>query len=154
MLVVLALVFTAGATSAFVGAKPFFLDAPLRFDYIPIGRWRYKPILTSDLDGNYVKSVAHANQAITVTLQDGENEQRTLSIPVGASLIGASYSADTETLTLTLLESDPVTADLSGLTTSSEVATAISTAIAAETDAVLTSASYATDSETLTLNYQ
>ena len=151
LLVVLALVFTAGATSAFVGAKPFFLDAPLRFDYIPTGAGN-KPILTSDLDGNYVKSVAHANQAITVTLQDGENEQRTLSIPVGASLIGASYSADTETLTLTLLESDPVTADLSGLTTSSEVATAISTAIAAETDAVLTSASYATDSETLTLN--
>ncbi len=151
LLVVLALVFTAGATSAFVGAKPFYLDAPLRFDYIPKGAGD-KPILATDLDGNYVKSVAHANQAITVTLQDGQNEQRTLSIPVGATLTGASYSTDTETLTLTLSESEPVTADLSGLTTSSEVATAISAAIAAETDAVLTGASYAADTENLTLN--
>ena len=37
LLVVLALAFTAGATSAFVGAKPFYLDAPLRFDYVPSG---------------------------------------------------------------------------------------------------------------------
>ena len=151
LLVVLALVFTAGATSAFVGAKPFYLDAPLRFDYIPKGAGD-KPILATDLDGNYVKSVAHSNQAITVTLQDGQNEQRTLSIPVGATLTGASYSTNTETLTLTLSEGGPVTADLSGLTTSSEVATAISAALAAETDAVLTGATYAADSETLTLN--
>ena len=54
LLVVLALVFTAGATSAFVGAKPFYLDAPLRFDYIPKGAGD-KPILATDLDGNYVQ---------------------------------------------------------------------------------------------------
>ena len=150
LLVVLALAFTAGATSAFVGAKPFYLDAPLRFDYVPSGAGD-KPILATDLDGNYVKSVAHSNQAITVTLQDGRNAQHTLSIPVGATLTGATYVADTETLTLTLSEGDPITADLSGLTTSSEVATAISAAIAAETDAVLTGATYAADSETLTL---
>ena len=150
LLVVLALAFTAGATSAFVGAKPFYLDAPLRFDYVPSGAGD-KPILATDLDGNYVKSVAHSNQAITVTLQDGQNAQHTLSIPVGATLTGATYVADTETLTLTLSEGDPITADLSGLTTSSEVATAISAAIAAETDAVLTGATYAADSETLTL---
>ena len=150
LLVVLALAFTAGATSAFVGAKPFYLDAPLRFDYVPSGAGD-KPILATDLDGNYVKSVAHSNQAITVTLQDGQNAQHTLSIPVGATLTGATYVADTETLTLTLSEGGPITADLSGLTTSSEVATAISAAIAAETDAVLTGATYAADSETLTL---
>ena len=69
----------------------------------------------------------------------------------GVTLTGATYVADTETLTLTLSEGEPVTADLSGLTTSSEVATAISAAIAAETDAVLTGATYAADSETLTL---
>ena len=155
LLVVLALAFTAGATSAFVGAKPFYLDAPLRFDYVPSGAGA-KPILATDLDGNYVKAVTHSNQAITVTLQDGQNVQHTLSIPVGATLTGATltgatYVADTETLTLTLSEGDPITADLSGLTTSSEVATAISAAIAAETDAVLTGATYAADSETLTL---
>ena len=129
LLVVLALAFTAGATSAFVGAKPFYLDAPLRFDYVPTGLGD-KPILTSDLDGNYVKAVAHSNQAITVTLQDGQNAQHTLSIPVGATLTGATYAADSETLTLTLSEGGPITADLSGLTTSAEVATAISTALA------------------------
>ena len=69
----------------------------------------------------------------------------------GVTLTGATYAADSETLTLTLSEGEPVTADLSGLTTSSEVATAISAAIAAETDAVLTGATYAADSETLTL---
>ena len=69
----------------------------------------------------------------------------------GVTLTGATYAADTETLTLTLSEGEPVTADLSGLTTSSEVATAISAAIAAETDAVLTGATYAADTETLTL---
>ena len=151
LLVVLALAFTAGATSAFVGAKPFYLDAPLRFDYVPSGAGD-KPILATDLDGNYVKAVAHSNQAITVTLQDGQNAQHTLSIPVGATLTGATYAADTETLTLTLSGGDPVTADLSGLTTSAEVATAISAAIAAETDAVLTGASYAAGTENLTLN--
>ena len=151
LLVVLALAFTAGATSAFVGAKSFYLDAPLRFDYVPSGAGD-KPILATDLDGNYVKAVAHSNQAITVTLQDGQNAQHTLSIPVGATLTGASYAAGTELLTLTLSEGEPVTADLSGLTTSAEVATAISTALAAETDAVLTGATYAADSETLTLD--
>ena len=155
LLVVLALAFTAGATSAFVGAKPFYLDAPLRFDYVPSGAGD-KPILATDLDGNYVKAVAHSNQAITVTLQDGQNAQHTLSIPVGATLTGATltgatYAADSETLTLTLSEGDPITADLSGLTTTSEVAKAISAAIAAETDSVLTGASYAADSEILTL---
>ena len=150
MLVVLALAFIAGATSAFVGAKPFYLDAPLRFDYLPSGAGD-KPILATDLDGNYVKAVAHSNQAITVTLQDGQNAQHTLSIPVGATLTGAAYAADSETLTLTLSEGDPVTADLSGLTTSAEVATAISTALAAQTDAVLTDASYAAGTENLTL---
>ena len=155
LLVVLALAFTAGATSAFVGAKPFYLDAPLRFDYVPSGAGD-KPILATDLDGNYVKAVAHSNQAITVTLQDGQNAQHTLSIPIGATLTGATltgatYVADTETLTLTLSEGDPITADLSGLTTSSEVATAISAAIAAETDAVLTGATYAADTKIVTL---
>ena len=150
LLVVLALVFTAGATSAFVGAKPFFLDAPLRFDYIPTGAGN-KPILAADLDGNYVKAVVHSEQAITVTLQDGSNAQRTLSIPVGATLTGANYAADSGTLTLTLSDGGPVTADLSGLSTSADVATAIRVALAAETDAVLTGATYAADSETLTL---
>ena len=69
----------------------------------------------------------------------------------GVTLTGASYVADTETLTLTLSEGGPITADLSGLTTSSEVATAISAAIAAETDAVLTGASYAADTKIVTL---
>ena len=151
LLVVLALAFIAGATSAFVGAKPFYLDAPLRFDYVPSGAGD-KPILATDLDGNYVKAVAHSNQAITVTLQDGQNAQHTLSIPVGATLTGATYAAGTpRLLTLTLSEGEPVTADLSGLTTSAEVATAISAAIAAETDAVLTGATYAAGTENLTL---
>ena len=69
----------------------------------------------------------------------------------GVTLTGASYAADSETLTLTLSEGGPITADLSGLTTSSEVATAISAAIAAETDAVLTGATYAADTKIVTL---
>ena len=70
----------------------------------------------------------------------------------GVTLTGASYAADSETLTLTLSEGGPITADLSGLTTSAEVnATAISAAIAAETDAVLTGATYAAGTENLTL---
>ena len=96
--------------------------------------------VTADLSG--VATAAELSSAISAALAD----------VTGTTVTGASFAADTKILTLTLSEGGPVTANLSGLTTSSEVATAISTAIAAETDAVLTSASYATDSETLTLN--
>ena len=95
--------------------------------------------VTADLSG--LTTAAELASAINTAL-DGVS---------GVTVTGASYAAGTELLTLTLSEGEPVTADLSGLTTSAEVATAISTALAAETDAVLTGASYGADTENLTL---
>ena len=68
-----------------------------------------------------------------------------------ATVTGASFAPATQVLTLTLSEGDPVTADLSNLTTNSEVTAAITNALAAETDATLTGASYAANTKTLTL---
>ena len=68
-----------------------------------------------------------------------------------ATVTGASFAPATQVLTLTLSEGSPVTADLSNLTTNSEVTAAISAALAAETDATLTGASYAANTKTLTL---
>ena len=169
-LALLILVIAVAASSvAFAPLKSLVLSVPLRFDYVPKGPGD-KPLLTTDLDGEYVKSVAHSNHTVTVTLQNDQNAQRTLSVPVGSALIDATYAADTETLTLTLSEGDPVTADLSGVTTTAELATAIRTAARAinaatieqiataideiefpGADGVLTGATYTANDETLTL---
>ena len=68
-----------------------------------------------------------------------------------ATVTGTSFSPTTQILTLTLSTGDPVTADLSALTTVTELTTAITTALSAETDAVVTNATYSAETESLTL---
>ena len=151
-LMVLAITVAASGV-AFTPLKSLVLSVPLRFDYVPSGVGT-KPILTSDLDGAFIQSVSQSGQTVTFNFQAPDNQPRTLQFDLAEAdgvLTGATYAADTETLTLTLSQGGPVEADLSGLTTTAEVATAISTALAAETDAVLTGASYTADTETLTL---
>ena len=174
----------AAAGVAFTPLNPLVLSAPLRFDYVPAGGAGTKPLLTSDLDGPFIRAVSQSGQTVTFTYQASDNQAGSLQMELpdeGATLTGATYSANTETLTLTLSEGGPVTADLSAVTTSAELAnvvreladaiaaaiaraktemladaataadTAIAAALAAETDAVLTGATYTADNQTLTL---
>ena len=68
-----------------------------------------------------------------------------------ATVTGASFAADTQTFSITLSEGGPVTASLSDLTTETEVSTAITTALAGVVGTTVTGASYADDTELLTI---
>lgn len=173
LLIALALVLLAGTLTGSADTatplKALVLSAPLRFDYVPSGAGN-KPILTSDLDGAYIKSVTRSDQTITFNLQAASNQAQTLDITLedtGAALPAPTYSADTETLTLALSQGGPITADPSGVTAATELSTAIQTAateinaattqqihtaIAAKTDAVVFAGTYAANTQTLTLD--
>ena len=65
-------------------------------------------------------------------MQDASNNQQTFRLDLrasGSTLTAASYAADTETLTLSLSAGGPVTADLSGVTTATELSAAITAAV-------------------------
>ena len=100
---------------------------PLRFTYTPVGA-NDKPILTSDLDGIYIKSIS-ASGSIVAQLSD--NTESTFILDVGDGVLdSASFVASTQTLTLTLADTTEIDVDLSGLTTLAEVNTAIASEVA------------------------
>ena len=78
--------------------------------------------------GRYVKFATVSGNDLTLTYQDANNAQQTLTFS-GGLVTGGSLHTTTQELTLTLSGGTSVIIDLSGLTTAAEVSTAINLAL-------------------------
>ena len=91
----------------------------------------------STLRGEFVQDITVSGTTVTVEYQDSNSDSQSFNFQIGGTGGGSSdgvvsagtFSASNQELTLTLTTGSPVVIDLSGLTTTAEVTSAISTAL-------------------------